>query len=164
MPSVIERTIEVAAPRAAVYNQWTQFEDFPRFMEGVQEVHQMGSTRLHWKAAVAGVAKEWDSEIVEQVPESRIAWRSLTGAENSGVVRFEDCPAGTRVSLQLSYSPEGVLESLGDALGLLGRRIDGDLARFKKFIEARGRETGAWRGEIHQAKLAAETTPAPDTP
>jgi uncharacterized membrane protein len=159
MPSSIEKSIEVHAPIDAVYNQWTQFEEFPRFMEGVKEVKQMGATRLHWKAEVAGKLKEWDAEIVEQAPDSRIAWRSLSGTETSGDVVFQPTEAGTRVTLHLCYDPEGVIENVGDALGLVGRRIEGDLKRFRDFIEARGRETGAWRGEIHEAKVTAPSVP-----
>jgi uncharacterized membrane protein len=159
MPSTIEKSIEVNAPIDAVYNQWTQFEEFPRFMEGVKEVRQMGATRLCWKVEVAGKVKEWDAEIVEQTPDARITWRSLTGAENSGEVRFEPAgTGGTRVTLHLCYDPEGVVENVGDALGLVARRIEGDLRRFKQFIESRGRETGAWRGEIHEAKVTAPAT------
>lgn len=145
----IEKSIEVDAPLSTVYNQWTQFEEFPRFMEGVQEVQQLGDKRLHWKAEIAGKVKEWDAEIFEQVPDRRIAWRSTTGTKNSGMVNFSSLGDNrTNVSLSLNYDPEGAAENIGDALGFVTRRVEGDLTRFKEFIEARGRETGEWRGEI----------------
>jgi uncharacterized membrane protein len=146
---VIEKSIEVNVPVSAAYNQWTQFEQFPMFMEGVKEVHQEGDKRLHWRAEIAGREKQWDAEIFEQIPDQRIAWRSISGAKNSGMVNF--APAGperTLVSLRLSYDPEGAVEKVGDALGVVTARILGDLHRFKDFIEKRGVPTGAWRGEI----------------
>ena len=145
----IEKTIEVDAPLSAVYNQWTQFEEFPQFMEGVKEVQQIDDKRLHWVAEIGGKRKEWDAEIFEQVPDSTIAWRSMSGVRNSGQVSF--LPMGnyaTKVCLKLHYDPEGTLENVADALGVLGRRVEGDLERFKKFIQARRHETGSWRGEI----------------
>jgi uncharacterized membrane protein len=161
----IEKSIEVDAPVSAVYNQWTQFEEFPRFMEGVKEVRQLDDKRLHWVAEVAGKRKEWDAEIFEQVPDERIAWRSMGGAKNSGQVRFESAAgSGTKVCLKLNYDPEG-LEKVGDALGLVGRRVEGDLKRFKEFIQERQRETGAWRGEIHGKQVhspgSSSTTQGP---
>lgn len=147
--SRIERSIDVDLPVHTVYNQWTQFEEFPRFMEGVREVRQVDDTHLRWCAEVGGRDKTWDAEITEQVPDDRIAWRSRTGAANAGVVTFhrlsDTC---TRVMLQLEYEPEGAIESTGDALGVVSRRVTGDLERFKEFVEARGRETGAWRGKV----------------
>jgi uncharacterized membrane protein len=146
----IEKSIEVERPVNAVYNQWTQFEEFPQFMEGVKEVRQLDDRRLHWKAEIGGKTKEWDAEIFEQIPDERIAWRSMTGAKNSGMVNF--CPGSrdsTRVTLKLNYEPEGIAETLGDTLGLVSTRVERDLARFKAFIESRGEPSGAWRGEIH---------------
>jgi uncharacterized membrane protein len=146
----IEKTIDVDAPVSTVYNQWTQFEDFPKFMEGVDEVRQLDDRRLHWKADVGGKTKEWDAEIFEQIPDQRVAWRSMTGAANSGMVNFEPLGANrTRIAVRMNYAPEGLLENAGDFLGVVGRRVQGDLERFKQFIQLRGRETGAWRGEIH---------------
>ena len=150
----IEKTIEVDAPLSRVYNQWTQFEEFPQFMEGVKEVRQLDDKRLHWVAEIGGKRKEWDAEIFEQVPDQTIAWRSMSGAKNSGQVSF--APAGnngTRVCLKLNYDPAGALESVADALGVVGRRVEGDLERFKKFIETRRQETGAWRGEIYKREV-----------
>ena len=148
MPEM-ETSIVVDAPLREVYNQWTQFEDFPRFMEGVLEVRQLDDKRLHWRAKVGGSEKEWHAEIVDQVPDRRIAWKNLRGTENAGAVLFESVPQGTKVTLKLVYEPEGATETIGDALGFLTRRVKGDLERFKEFMEDRERATGAWRGEIH---------------
>lgn len=145
----VEKSIEVDAPLRTVYNQWTQFEDFPKFMDGVEEVRQLSDTRTFWRAKIAGKTEEWEAEIYEQVPDKRIAWRSITGTPNAGAVSF--APVGTsqtRVSLELQYQPEGVVEKIGDALGVVSSRVEGDLKRFKNFIEKRGIETGAWRGEV----------------
>jgi uncharacterized membrane protein len=152
--ATIEKSIEANAPLRAVYNQWTQFEEFPRFMEGVEEVRQLDDKRLHWRAKVGGKIKEWDAEITEQRPDERIAWTSRGGAWNAGVVTFHRIDdSRTKVMLQVDYDPEGVVETVGDALGVVSSRIEGDLKRFKEFIEKRGRETGAWRGEIHQGRV-----------
>ena len=146
----IEKTIEVKAPLSAVYNQWTQFEDFPRFMEGVKEVRQLDDTHVHWCAKVGGKDLEWDAEIIEQVPDQRISWRSTSGKETAGTVAFEPAADNcTKVSLTMTYDPEGFVENVGDAVGATNLRVQGDLKRFKKFIEERGAETGAWRGEVH---------------
>jgi uncharacterized membrane protein len=147
----IEKSIDVKVPVRTAYDQWTQFEEFPRFMEGVEEVRQLDDKRLHWRAKVGGKEEEWDAEITEQLPDERVAWRSTSGAENAGVVTFHHIDANTtRVMLQLEYDPEGVVENVGDALGVVSRRVEGDLKRFKEFIEGRGTETGAWRGEIRR--------------
>ena len=151
--STIEKTIEINLPVTTVYNQWTQFEDFPRFMEGVKEVRQIDDKRLHWVAEIAGKDEEWDAEIVEQVPDQRISWRSLGGAKNAGMVAFHRADANnTRVTLRIDYDPQGIAENVGSALGIVSARVEGDLERFKRFIEERGRETGGWRGEIHQGR------------
>jgi uncharacterized membrane protein len=145
----IEKSIDVDVPVRTAYNQWTQFEEFPQFMEGVDQVRQLNDKRLLWRANVGGKAKEWEAEITEQRPDERIAWRSRTGAPNAGVVTFHRLSENkTRLMLQLEYEPEGAVENVGDALGVVTRRVEGDLKRFKEFIESRGRETGAWRGEI----------------
>jgi uncharacterized membrane protein len=147
--STIEKSIEVNVPIRTAYNQWTQFEDFPKFMEGVKEVKQLDDKRLHWKAEIAGKEKEWDAEITEQIPDKRIAWRSRTGAQNGGVLTFHDIsPTTTKIMLQLEYDPETFVEKAGDAVGMVSMRVEGDLQRFKDFIESRGQETGAWRGAI----------------
>ena len=147
--STIEKSIEVNVPVRTAYNQWTQFEAFPKFMEGVKEVRQLDDKRLHWRAEIAGKEKEWDAEITEQIPDERIAWRSRTGAPNGGVVTFHRIsPTSAKVMLQLEYDPETFVEKAGDAVGVVSLRVEGDLQRFKEFIESRGQETGAWRGEI----------------
>jgi uncharacterized membrane protein len=149
----VEKSIDVHVPVSTAYNQWTQFEDFPRFMEGVKEVRQLDDTHLHWRAEVAGKDKEWDAEITEQVPDQRIAWRSVGGAPNSGVVSFDRIDQDTtRILVEMDYDPEGVVENVGDAVGVVSRRVEGDLERFKEFIESRGQETGAWRGDVQQGK------------
>ena len=147
--STIEKSIEVDVPVRTAYDQWTQFETFPQFMEGVESVQQLDDKRLHWKAEIAGATREWDAEIVDQTPDERITWRSLAGTKNDGTVSFASEDANrTRVTLRLEYEPEGVTEKAGDALKLVDHRVKGDLDRFKKFIESRGTETGAWRGEV----------------
>ena len=148
MASVVE-SIDVTVPVSTAYNQWTQFEEFPRFMEGVKSVTQIDDTHLHWVAEIAGKEKEWDAEITEQHPDERIAWNAISGAENAGVVTFHRLDdTTTRVTLQLDVEPEGPVESVGTALGFLQRRVTGDLERFKEFLEGRGAESGAWRGEV----------------
>ncbi len=146
--STIETSIEVNVPVRTAYNQWTQFEEFPRFMEGVKEVKQLDDTRLRWKAEIAGKEKEWTAEITEQTPDQRIAWTSRGGAPNGGVVTFHRLSdAKSKIMLQLEYDPQGFVENAADALGVVSLRVKGDLERFKEFIEKRGRETGAWRGQ-----------------
>ncbi|HEX5616555.1 MAG TPA: SRPBCC family protein [Acidimicrobiia bacterium] len=147
--TTIQESIDVDVPLSTAYNQWTQFEEFPRFMEGVEQVQQITDTQLHWKAEIAGVTREWDAEIVEQIPDQRVAWRSLDGSKNDGVVTFEPVDSvRTRVSMALDFEPEGFIESVGDTLGFVRRRAEGDLERFKHFIEERGAETGGWRGTV----------------
>ena len=147
----VEKSIDVHVPVRTAYNQWTQFEEFPQFMQGVEEVRQLDDKRLHWRASIGGKTEEWDAEITEQVPDMRVAWTNTTGARNAGVVTFHRLDDNTtRVMLQLDYDPEGVVENVGDALGFVSRRVEGDLERFKEFVEARGQETGAWRGTTQQ--------------
>jgi uncharacterized membrane protein len=145
----VEKAIEVDAPVSTVYNQWTQFEEFPRFMEGVESVRQLDDKRLHWRAEIAGKTVEWEAEIFEQIPDRRVAWRSISGPMNSGMVNFEPLSEmSTRVSLKLNYEPDGAMEKLGSAMGVVSGRVEGDLKRFKEYIESRGAETGGWRGRI----------------
>jgi uncharacterized membrane protein len=145
----VEETIEIDRPVRMVYDQWTQFEEFPRFMEGVEEVRQMDDKTLHWKAKIGGKTEEWDAEIVQQIPDQTVAWHNTRGAVNSGVVTFVPVDAQrTRVSLALEYDPKGFIEKAGDILGLVSRRVEGDLDRFKEFVEERVTETGAWRGQV----------------
>jgi len=149
--STVEQSIEVSVPVRTAYNQWTQFEEFPRFMDGVEEVRQITETRNHWKTAIAGVQREFDTEISEQRPDERIAWHTVDGPEQSGVVTFHRVDDGrSRVMLQMEFDPEGIVEATGDKLGFVERRVKGDLARFKEFVETHGTETGAWRGEVEQ--------------
>jgi uncharacterized membrane protein len=145
-----EDSINVAVPVATAYNQWTQFEEFPRFMEGVERVQQLDDKRLQWTAKVAGQTKEWTAEITDQTPDTRIAWKSISGDDNAGAVLFEPIEAGrTKVTLKMDADPEGPIETVGANLGFLERRVKGDLERFKDFIESSGTASGAWRGEIH---------------
>ena len=146
----LHKTFEVDAPLRAAYNQWTQFEEFPHFMEGVKEVRQLDDTHVHWRASVAGKEKEWEAEITEQVPDRLIAWRSTSGAPNAGRVSFEAAGAErTKIDLQLEYEPETAIEKAGDAMGLVSRKVDQTVEDFKRYLERRGRETGGWRGEVH---------------
>lgn len=145
----IQKSIEVNVPLHTAYNQWTQFEEFPRFMEGVKEVRQIDAKRLHWHAEIMGKDIEWDAEITQQTPDRIICWQSTTGAANNGAVRFEPLADNkTRITLDLEYEPKGAAEKVGDTLGVVSSRVEGDLKRFKEFIEHRGTETGAWRGEV----------------
>ncbi|MDQ3991868.1 MAG: SRPBCC family protein [Actinomycetota bacterium] len=144
-----EESIEVEVPVRTAYNQWTQFEEYPRFMEGVEKVVQLDDTHLRWEAEVAGNRREWEAEITEQTPDQRVAWRNTAGTANAGVVTFHHlAPDRCKVMLQMEVDPQGIGEKAADAVGVIGHRIRGDLKRFKEFIEARGRETGAWRGEV----------------
>ena len=149
----VEKTIEVDVPLSTAYNQWTQFEEFPHFMEGVEKVIQLDDKRLHWVAEIAGKTREWDAEITEQIPDERVAWKNIDGATNAGVVTFHYIDENkSKIMLQLEFEPEGIVEKAGDALGFVRTRTKGDLERFKSFVESRGTETGAWRGEIEQEK------------
>jgi uncharacterized membrane protein len=147
--STVEKSIDVEVPVSTAYNQWTQFESFPQFMDGVDRIDQLSPTQTHWLTSIGGVSREFDAEITEQRPDERIAWTSVDGPKQAGVVSFHRLDAGTtRVMLQMDFQPEGVVETAGDKLGFVGRRVEGDLERFKKFIEARGTEEGGWRGEV----------------
>jgi uncharacterized membrane protein len=149
--STVENSIEVNVPVSTAYNQWTQFEEFPRFMKGVREVRQIDDTHSHWRAEIAGKEEEWDAEITEQIPDQRIAWHSTSGAKNSGVVSFYGISdSKTRVVLKMDYGPQGFLEGLGDALGAVKARTSENLQCFKEFLESHGKETGAWRGSVGQ--------------
>ena len=147
--SNITQSIDVDVPVRTAYDQWTQFEEFPRFMEGVEEIRQLDATHTHWTTTIGGVEREFDAEITEQHPDERVAWNSTTGPDHAGVVTFHRLgDAQTRVTVQIDWSPEGVVEKAGDLLQLDERRVKGDLVRFKEFIESRGVETGAWRGDV----------------
>jgi uncharacterized membrane protein len=149
--STVEESIELEVPVSTAYNQWTQFEEFPRFMPTVESVQQIDDTHLHWRAVVAGKTKEWDAEITEQIPDERIAWRSVSGPRNDGVVTFHKIGENrTRVMLQMDYEPDTLAEEAVDALGGVKLTAKGNLKRFKQLLESRGSETGAWRGEVPQ--------------
>jgi len=153
----LKKSIEVAVPVRVAYDQWTQFEEFPRFMEGVESVKQLDDRRLRWRANVAGKVEEWDAEIVEQTPDRVISWRSTSGARNEGIVLFTPLDSGkTKIELDLHWEPKDVTERIGDALGADDARIQGDLGRFKKFVEERRTPTGAWRGEIHGDRVEGD--------
>ncbi|MEP6640241.1 MAG: SRPBCC family protein [Chloroflexota bacterium] len=150
MSDIIE-SVDVDVPVRTAYDQWTQFESFPAFMDGIKQVRQLDDRTLEWVADIAGMEKRWKAKITEQLPDERIAWTSIEGARNGGVVTFHRLGEGrTRVTLQLDVEPDGPIETAGDALGLVKRRVKDDMKRFKEFIESRGRETGAWRGEVKQ--------------
>ncbi|MFJ1958813.1 SRPBCC family protein [Streptomyces microflavus] len=148
--SQVAESIEVSVPVSAAYNQWTQFESFPQFMEGVERIEQRTQTLTHWKTKIAGVEREFDAQITEQIPDERVAWTSVGGeAKQAGVVTFHYIDdSTTKVMLQLDYAPEGLAETVGDKLGFVKRQAAGDLKRFKEFIESRGAETGGWRGTV----------------
>jgi uncharacterized membrane protein len=147
--SNVTKSIDVNVPVRTAYDQWTQFEEFPRFMEGVKSVTQKDDTHLHWVAEVAGAEKEWDAEITEQHPDERVAWNSTSGANNAGVVTFHRIDDNTtRVTVQMDVDPDGPIETIGDWTGFLDRRVQGDLERFRDFIQGRGEPTGAWRGNV----------------
>lgn len=141
--------VDVGVPVSTAYNQWTQFEDFPQFMDSIKEVRQIDDEHLHWRAQIAGKEEEWDARITEQMPDQRIAWTSTSGPHNAGVVTFHRLSDDqTRVTLQMDYEPQSTLERMASATGTVERRMEADLERFKHFVESRGHETGAWRGTI----------------
>jgi uncharacterized membrane protein len=148
--SRLEKSIAVNVPVRVVYNQWTQFEEFPYLMDGVLDVKQLDDRRVHWRVKVGSKEKEFDAEITEQIPDHRIAWRSISGSKQAGVVTFHRLGENrSRVMLQLEFEPESMIEKVGDRVGFISSRVERDLENFKKFIESRQRETGGWRGEIH---------------
>jgi uncharacterized membrane protein len=152
----VEKSIQVGVPISTAYNQWTQFEQFPQFMEGVKSVEQLSDERLHWVAEVAGKQKDWTARITRQVPDEVLAWTSEGGATNNGTVIFKPGQNGsTDVELHLEFMPEDFQEQVGGALGFVSRRVEGDLKRFKDFIESRSTETGGWRGEIEHGERKA---------
>jgi uncharacterized membrane protein len=146
----VTKSVDVAVPVRTAYNQWTQFEEFPRFMEGVQEIRQLSDTMTHWRTEIGGVKREFDAEITEQLPDERVAWTSTEGTRQAGVVTFHRLDEDhTRVTAQIEFEPDGMVEKAGDMLGVVDRRVKGDMERFKEFIEGRGGiETGEWRGAV----------------
>ncbi|WP_432487546.1 SRPBCC family protein [Kineococcus sp. SYSU DK018] len=152
MSSVTE-SIDVDVPVHTAYNQWTQFESFPNFMSGVESITQVSETRNHWKTKIAGVEREFDTEITEQHPDERVAWKSVDGKEHAGVVTFHRLGDDkTKVTVQMDWEADGLVEKVGAAVGADDRQIKADLKRFKEFIESRGAETGAWRGDVTPPK------------
>ena len=148
MTTRVDTSIEVNLPVSTVYNQWTQFEDFPHFMNGITSITQLGEDRMQWVAEIAGIRRQWEAKVLEQVPDRKVAWAATEGATNAGSVTFEDLSGRTRVHLFLEYEPEGLVEKVGDKLNVVENQAEGDLKRFKTFIEAEGYHTGAWRGTV----------------
>ena len=149
--TTIEESIEVKVPIRTAYDQWTQFEEFPRFMAGVESVTQLDDTHLHWVADIGGIKREWDAEITEQHPDERVAWKATDGVDNAGAVTFHRLDdTTTKVMLQLDFDPEGFVEQVGDKLGVVKSQTQADLDRFKEFVEERGTETGGWRGDVER--------------
>ena len=147
--SAIEESIDVTVPVRTAYDQWTQFEEFPQFMDGVASVKQLDDTHMHWEAEIAGIHREWDAEITEQHPDERVAWKATSGTQNAGVVTFHRLDDDhTRIMLQLEVEPDDFGEKVADFFGLIRHRAKGDLARFKTLIEAQGSATGARRGDV----------------
>jgi uncharacterized membrane protein len=151
--ATVQKSIDVDVPVSTAYGQWTQFEEFPLFMEGVVSVRQMDDRRLHWVAEVGGEREEWDAEIVEQQPDRIIAWRSTGGISNHGRVEFMPVTSGTRVNVSFEYEPEGMMEKAGALLGFDKGQVEDDLERFKDLVEGREVPTGSWRGEIHGGRV-----------
>jgi uncharacterized membrane protein len=149
----LKKSVDVNVPVRVAYDQWTQFEEFPKFMEGVESVKQLDDKRLHWRAKVGGKTEEWDAEIFQQEPDRVIAWRSTSGARNEGIVRFVPKDGQTNIELELHWEPKDATERVGDVLGADDMRVQGDLNRFKDFIESRGAPTGAWRGRIEGERV-----------
>ena len=144
-------SVDVAVPIRTAYNQWTQFEEFPKFMSGVKEVRQLGDTMTHWVVEIGGVTREFDARITEQLPDERVAWTSVSGPKQGGVVTFHRLdPTHTRITAQLELRPEGLAEQVADKTGVVSGRMKGDLERFREFVESQGTETGGWRGTVER--------------
>jgi uncharacterized membrane protein len=145
--ATMEKSIDVDVPVTSAYEQWTRFEEFPQFMEGVKEVRKVDDSHLHWVAEIGNKPEEWDARIIDQQPDRKVAWQSEDGAKNAGIVTFDVIDDHrTRVNLLMAYEPTGLVESVGDVLGFVSRKVQGDLERFKSFVESPSRETSAWRG------------------
>ncbi|GEA86861.1 SRPBCC family protein [Cellulomonas cellasea] len=159
MTTVVEKSVVVDVPVSVAYAQWTQFEEFPNFMSGVKSITQLTDERLQWVAEIAGVRREWEARILEQVPDRKVAWTATEGATNAGSVTFEPASAtSTHVHLHLEYEPEGLVEKVGDKLDIVEKQAEGDLERFKTFIESEGHATGAWRGSVNEGADVRPTT------
>lgn len=158
--STIEKSVTVHVPVRTAYDQWTQFETFPKFMGGVKRVQQLDDKHLHWEAEIAGIEREWDAEIVHQEPDERVSWRATDGAQNDGTVSFASIGADqAKVSLRLEFDPEGLVETVGDVTNVVEMQVERDLEKFKEFIEQREAETGAWRGSV---KPTGDVDPGPE--
>jgi len=163
--ATVTQSIDLAVPVRTAYNQWTQFEAFPDFMEGIREVRQLDDVHMHWVAEIGGRVAEWDAQITEQRPDECVAWRSTSGTENSGVVRFEPLgPEQTRITVEIEHDPEGMLESVGAAVGADDRRVRRDLERFRELLEERGEETGGWRGRVGGSEVRGTPESGPIAP
>jgi uncharacterized membrane protein len=157
MSTKVEKSILVNVPLSVAYNQWTQFEEFPQFMSGIKSITQLDDQQLEWVAEIAGVRRKWTARILEQVPDKKVSWAATEGATNAGSVTFEDVGGGqTQVHLVLEYEPEGLVEKVGDKLNVVENQAEGDLDRFKAFIESEGYATGAWRGTVGQGTAASQ--------
>ena len=162
MSTKVEKSILVNVPVSVAYNQWTQFEDFPQFMGGITSVTQLSDDRLEWVAEIAGIRRRWEAKVLEQVPDRRVSWAATEGATNAGQVTFEDIGGGqTSVHLSLEYEPEGLVEKVGDKLNVVENQAEGDLDRFKAFIEAEGYASGAWRGSVNDGTRVPGTVGTP---
>lgn len=156
MSTTVEKRILVNVPVSTAYNQWTQFEDFPHFMGGVDSVRQLSDDRLEWVAEIGGIKRQWEAKIVDQIPDRKVSWAAIEGAMNQGAVLFQDMGNGqTEIQLVLEYEPKGVLENLADKLHVIEQQAEADLRKFKEFIEDEGYETGAWRGTIRQGTVTS---------
>nr|WP_082471280.1 SRPBCC family protein [Arthrobacter sp. Leaf234] len=148
MSTKVEETVVVNLPVTTVYNQWTQFEEFPHFMGGVKQITQLGDDRMEWVAEIGGIRRQWEARVVEQVPDRKVSWAATEGATNAGTVSFEDLGGTTRINLVLEYEPEGLVEKVGDKLNVVENQAKKDLQNFKEFIESESYATGAWRGTV----------------
>ena len=147
--STVTESVDVQVPVTTAYNQWTQFESFPQFMGGVQEVRQLDDTHTHWVTKMGGVTREFDATITEQHPDERVAWKSENGPKQGGVVTFHKLDDNrTRVTAQMDFEPEGIAEKAADKVGMIEGRVKDDMQRFRQFVEGKGHETGAWRGDV----------------
>lgn len=154
--SVVEKSTEVDVPVRTAYDQWTMFEEFPRFMEGVESVSQLDQTTLRWEVSIAGADRSFETRILDQEPDERIHWATMDGQEHEGEVRFEPAGGRTRVHLKMAYGPHDLTEKVGDALNMIDQQVERDLERFKEFIESQPGETGAWRGRITDGEVVDE--------
>ncbi|WP_104179377.1 SRPBCC family protein [Arthrobacter sp. B0490] len=158
MSTKVEETVEVNLPVTTVYNQWTQFEEFPHFMGGIKQITQLSDDRLEWVAEIGGIRRQWEAKVLEQVPDRKVSWAATEGATNAGSVTFEDLGGITRVNLVLEYEPEGLVEKIGDKLNVVENQAKADLHRFKEFIESESYATGAWRGSVAGVGTAGTPT------